>query len=443
MTVSQMPRVALADRPRLLLGVALLLQGCPALLDDDFTAVDARGGSGGEAPTGGTGGAGGGVAAAPSGGGDVETGGQVGTGGDLTGGTAGTGTDTGGTGAVGNSGTAGLGWAATSGRGGTVTGGIGGTGGVGGSGGAAGVTSGAGGSGGTAGSIGGEGGLTGGSAGVNAGAGGDTGGEGGSAGSGATGGVQCTSSPTDCAVLRSALLHRYRFEGTGTMVVDSVSGADGIVIGGAELNGDGQLELAGGGSGEFVDLPNRIISDLYDSTIEAWVIWDGGLAWQRMFDFGDAVAGECLPGADPGPEGEPGSCGRTYLNLTPNASVSGDDIVRSVFQQNPGSAATDDLRVDGPPATVGSEMHVAVVVDDTNDLMLLYVDGTQAGSEAFDHHLSEINDINNWLGRSQFEGDATRGFAGAYLEFRVYAAALTESQVATSFAEGPDPAFLD
>ncbi len=65
----------------------------------------------------------------------------------------------------------------------------------------------------------------------------------------------------------------------------------------------------------------------------------------------------------------------------------------------------------------------------------------RASAESAGAHLADINDINNWLGRSQYDTDPA--FRGSYLEFRIYEAALTAAQIELSFAEGPDPAFLE
>jgi hypothetical protein len=47
-----------------------------------------------------------------------------------------------------------------------------------------------------------------------------------------------------------------------------------------------------------------------------------------------------------------------------------------------------------------------------------------------------VYDVNNWLGRSQFLADP--GFEGSFTEFRIYGSALSASEVAASFAAGPD-----
>jgi hypothetical protein len=54
--------------------------------------------------------------------------------------------------------------------------------------------------------------------------------------------------------------------------------------------------------------------------------------------------------------------------------------------------------------------------------------------------LSEISDVNSWLGLAQYETDP--GLNADLLEFRLYDQALSAAEVALSFELGPDPAFL-
>ena len=54
--------------------------------------------------------------------------------------------------------------------------------------------------------------------------------------------------------------------------------------------------------------------------------------------------------------------------------------------------------------------------------------------------LTVINDINNWLGRSQFIADAE--LQGTYYEFRIYSGALTPELIDISYLGGPDAVFL-
>ena len=49
--------------------------------------------------------------------------------------------------------------------------------------------------------------------------------------------------------------------------------------------------------------------------------------------------------------------------------------------------------------------------------------------------LSSVNDVNDWLGRSQFEDPF---FNGSLDEFRIWNGALTAAQVAQNYAAGPN-----
>jgi hypothetical protein len=60
----------------------------------------------------------------------------------------------------------------------------------------------------------------------------------------------------------------------------------------------------------------------------------------------------------------------------------------------------------------------------------LTIDG-DVGSE-----LGDLNDVNNWLGRSNWTADANLN--GTFDEFRIYNSALSGSEVAASLAAGPN-----
>ncbi len=225
-----------------------------------------------------------------------------------------------------------------------------------------------------------------------------------------------------CASLRSALAHRYAFDGRGTVARDEVSGADGLIVN-AELTGYGQVNLARGGLEQYVDLPNGIISELTNATFEAWVIWDTPPPtqfWERIFDFGVSTAGE-----DQRLEGQ------SYLFLAPARP-------RTAFQN---LASSGEILINSStPFPTDTIFHVAVVIDDDAQKMRLYLNAADQGSVDFPQSLATIADVNNWLGRSQFAVDTQ--FGGSFLEFRIYRAALTEQQLADSLAFGDSPAFL-
>lgn len=234
----------------------------------------------------------------------------------------------------------------------------------------------------------------------------------------------------DCAALKSALVHRYDFEGEGSQVMDRVGTDHGTVEAGGSLSqvsGKGVVALTGGAEGPYVDLPNGLVSSLTSVTLETWVTWAGGDAWQRIFDFGSSSAVA---------EGTPAD-GKTYLFVTPTAGA--DGVLRGVYSLD-GSAEAAETRVSGAAALPQALTQVVLVVNSAGQQLELYVNGESAGGQPFTGSLADLEDVNCWLGRSQFDSDP--GLVGTLHDFRIYGAALNASQIATSFANGPDPAFL-
>jgi hypothetical protein len=244
-----------------------------------------------------------------------------------------------------------------------------------------------------------------------------TGGSPGSGGAGVGGGGTDAGCPI--CELRSCLIHRYRFNGTGTQVTDSIGTAHGTVIN-AQLSGSGTLVLAGGSSNEYVNLPNGLLSSLVDATLEFWITWDGGNDYQRILDFGDIVDGS---------EGQQ-DVARTTLYLTPAAS----GALRAAYRHDGMSVR---VYANGPSAlTTGVMSHVAVVFSDQSGTLSLYRNGVLDAEATGAPSLSQINDINNWLGRSQYRQDPE--FGGTYHEFRICNVALSASVIGASYAAGPD-----
>lgn len=221
------------------------------------------------------------------------------------------------------------------------------------------------------------------------------------------------------------LAHRYQFDGVGTVAADSIAGApgDGTVVG-TTLSDTGALTLAGGTTEQYVELPSGLISAVGNSaTIEAWVTWAGtGGPWQRIFDFGASDVGEGMQGQ-----------GRSYLFLTPRAEGGGLRTAISAYNYS-----EEDL-VSAPTVLPTVLTHTAVVVDGAAKTLTLYQDGVSQGTPAAIRPtiaLSLLNDVNNWLGRSQYQPDEE--LAGTFHEVRIYSRALTAAQIMASFAAGPD-----
>ncbi|HEY3494415.1 MAG TPA: LamG domain-containing protein [Polyangiaceae bacterium] len=249
-----------------------------------------------------------------------------------------------------------------------------------------------------------------------------------------------------CTGLREALIHRYSFEGTGDVVTDTVTrvhpsavAADGVLIN-ATLTGSGWLALAGGKGmpedDQYVALPSGIVSSLQSVTVEAWLIWYGGAEWQRIFDFGNNDSE--VPGLQ-------GDAGTSYLFLTPTTGPGWGNRARVAYKRAdyPNEVLVDSVRF----FPRGIETHVAVTFDQESDTLALYLDGVLEGSRTeiatatgIPMRLDVIDDVYDWLGRSQFGADAELG--ASLDELRVYSAALGPGQLRTSALAGPNPIFF-
>jgi hypothetical protein len=236
-----------------------------------------------------------------------------------------------------------------------------------------------------------------------------------------------------CTPLKAALIHRYAFDGRGTVAVDDVGGADGTIVN-AELNGLGQLYLDRAAELEqYVELPNGIVSVLDSATFEAWVTWETPPAtpkpfWERIFDFGVSTAGE-----------DQREAGKSYLFLAPGQPGTTPPLPRTAYRD---VLSEGEVIVNAADATPSNVMfNMAVVVDARTQELVLYMNGLEQGRTALTEPLAGIEDVNNWLGRSQFAVD-TR-FGGSFHEFRIYDQALTRAQLVDSAALGTSPAFLD
>ena len=224
-------------------------------------------------------------------------------------------------------------------------------------------------------------------------------------------------------VPEAELKHRYSFNEPSTefFASDSVSGADGMLVGYSYFTGEGEVEIpADPVLATYVDLPNGIISALTNASFEMWVTFDAEAgAWQRIFDFGNNTGGEDLQGT-----------GTSYIFFSPRTGDAGPwrfevktPETPAYFWEGPGTLAS------------GVEQHVAITYNALANVSRVYINGVLMASGTAPIPLQDIDDVNVWLGRSQFN-DA--GFDGKFDEFRIYEGVLTELQVLINDAAGPD-----
>jgi hypothetical protein len=246
------------------------------------------------------------------------------------------------------------------------------------------------------------------------------------------------------------LKHRYSFTSN---IDDSVGTAHGNLIDPGAVTGvfaGGQLNLTannGETSGAiveeaYVDLPNGIISALgTKGTFETWITVETNRPWAEIFSFGASRQ-------DTGGEDISAGNGK-YVTLIP---ASGPNTVFLTAIQFPdGSPAyapfgiTEISTPGGAVLSPGVEHHLVGVFDNTdtmggvnpNGTMRLYLDGGLVNSLPLynANTLGTLPDVNNWLGRSQWNDPL---FDGSYDEFRIYDNAINANQIALNTVVGPD-----
>jgi hypothetical protein len=241
---------------------------------------------------------------------------------------------------------------------------------------------------------------------------------------------------TDVAPLGS-LEHRYSFDGTGIgpgLIIKDLIGTDDAFVKEAPpppaptppcpaephpmLDGKGRLVLDG--CKGYVDLHNNLLKTLTEVTIVTWQKWNGGAAFERYFDFGVGVGEDDSTG-----QGSSYLAVATYgLNqtklqlLTRQGPTASEESIRSFADMN------DQLE------------HQVAAVFVSNSYAELFRDGASLGRVALNWPLSSINDVNEWIGRSQWANDHT--FNGSVNEFRIYGRALTPCAIQALYVNGPD-----
>jgi hypothetical protein len=217
----------------------------------------------------------------------------------------------------------------------------------------------------------------------------------------------------------------YAFTGVGTEVSDRRGGPPGVIHGGAVLDDSGELTLDG--EDDYVDLPNGILSGLNQVTVVAWIRQLAGSlypgpAYTRIFDFGVGSDGE-----DPA-EGE-GTVGRIYLAATPQTGFEPIYLAALISGEGSGGeiAAPTDRRLD--------DQLLMVAVSASLRTLELFLDGDLIGRVPSDVPVSSIENVNNWLGRSQYDNDPY--LHASYAGVQVFDSALAECAIRTLYAKGP------
>jgi hypothetical protein len=197
----------------------------------------------------------------------------------------------------------------------------------------------------------------------------------------------------------ASLIARYSFDGNLT---DTSSNANHPIL------TNGSPTIVAGKFGSALDLigtnqstmlPANMFAGVTHFSVAVWVNWDGGSAWQRIFDFGNGTT--------------------DYLFLTPS---SGGGTLRFAITTN---NYWSEQMVETAALPVGQWRHVALTYNGTT--AKLYINGILAASAAITIPPAAINPALNYLGESQFETDPT--FNGRLDELLLYNYALSDAEI--------------
>ena len=205
----------------------------------------------------------------------------------------------------------------------------------------------------------------------------------------------------------------YEFENDA---VDSLYSLNDGVVHGTEgyTTGHSGQAIDLDGSNDYVMLPENL-ADCDDFTFAAWVYWDGGGSWQRIFDFGANT--------------------ERYMFLSPNCS--GSNLRFAI--KNGGS----EQQINTSTLATGTWVHVAVTL--SGNTGKLFVNGSQVASNtSMTINPSGLQAFSNYLGRSHFVQDTL--FNGRLDDVRIANYALANTQI-TALYNGTvgniPPVFLD
>ena len=198
-----------------------------------------------------------------------------------------------------------------------------------------------------------------------------------------------------------ALVASYTFEGntndgTGTRHATAKGGttAPGYAAG----FGGGQA-ISLNGVDQYVQLPvNSGLSR--DITLSAWVYWNGGNAWQRIFDFGSEI--------------------EKYMMLTVK-----DSSGKMRFQMTTSRATEGTITLVGPAMPVATWTHLAVTFN--GETATLYVNGLPVAVGSSARLAPMFSQPFCYLGRSMWNADPYLN--GRIDNFHIYNYALTGSDV--------------
>ena len=240
--------------------------------------------------------------------------------------------------------------------------------------------------------------------------------------------------------VKSILTHRWSFDGNlndsvGTSHAQIIDADANAATGTTATIGATSVTLNGGSStqSEYLSLGSHLLQGkMTPVTIELWATHNAVQNWGRIFDFNSSTT--------------------EYLMM---AWTSGAVLGTDSFDWTDTTQSTVNNSV--APYSLGAQYHIVLTITPsvntngaigTGSRVAWYVApagssnplGPMQGSTDLPHHLVTLNDLNNWIGRSIWPGDAMA--SATYDEVRIWDGAMSELQRAVAQAAGPGNADL-
>ncbi len=236
-------------------------------------------------------------------------------------------------------------------------------------------------------------------------------------------------------------VHRFSFDKRagdapdGTTITDSIGGLTAVVRGaGAKFTGR-CIELPGGSSATaaYLDFPNRLISARENVSIEFWEAQTSMELWSRILSIGTNTVGEITVS------------GGTFTGtetLTLFGNVGAANVNR--FARSNGifpNGGPDRNPAEYPESELGQEFQQVITYDKSLQEWHWYRNGILMEVVPDERGSALLDDVNVWLGRSEFSSDSN--FRGRIREFRIYSHALSEDEIYGNLLAGPGAINID
>jgi len=234
-------------------------------------------------------------------------------------------------------------------------------------------------------------------------------------------GVSGQTTVTTLAAPGLILTHRYSFVSDAS---DSVSGANGRLMGNASVSNGLSLnqENDGNGFGDFLSLPRDLVGGYQALSIEAWVnLGTQTGAYCRIFSTGATSSSG-------------GDADDIVFSPDYGTSISLNDSTNTLI------APADylNLPADSPSSSIVVQgaglIQLVAVLDPNNHTGALYYNGQLAGVSGFNYPLTDIDLRYAYVGKSGHMNDPF--LIGTVNDLRFFYGAMTAGQVASNYAAG-------